>query len=40
MTFSVHGKQATQSGSIFTVALRHLAAGWRITGWAWAKGAR
>jgi hypothetical protein len=26
MTFSVHGKQATQSGSIFTVALRHLAA--------------
>jgi hypothetical protein len=40
MTFKVHGKQVTQSGSIFTVALRKLAAGWRITAWAWAKGNR
>jgi ketosteroid isomerase-like protein len=40
MTFKVHGEQATQSGSIFTVALRKLAAGWRITAWAWAKGAQ
>jgi ketosteroid isomerase-like protein len=40
MTFKVHGEQVTQSGSIFTVALRKLAAGWRITAWAWAKGAR
>jgi ketosteroid isomerase-like protein len=40
MAFTVHGKQATQSGSIFTVALRQLAAGWRITAWAWAKGTR
>ena len=38
MTFRVHGKQVTQSGSIFTVALRKLAAEWRIAAWAWAKG--
>jgi ketosteroid isomerase-like protein len=40
MTFKVHGKQTTQSGSIFTVALRKLPEGWRISGWAWAKGPR
>jgi ketosteroid isomerase-like protein len=38
MTFKVHGKQVTQSGSTFTVALQKLPAGWRITAWAWAKG--
>ena len=38
MTFKVHDKQVTQSGSTFTVALQKLAAGWRITAWAWAKG--
>ena len=38
MTFRVHGKQVTQSGSTFTVALHRLAEGWRITAWAWAKG--
>jgi ketosteroid isomerase-like protein len=40
MTFRVHGKQVTQSGSTFTVALRRLAEGWRITAWAWTKGTR
>src|SRR5262245_56272819 len=40
MTFRVHGKQVTQSGSVFTVALRKHAAGWRIAAWAWAKGTR
>jgi ketosteroid isomerase-like protein len=40
MTFKVYGEEATQSGSIFTVALRKLASGWRITAWAWAKGTR
>lgn len=40
MTFKVHGKQVTQSGAVFTVALRKLAAGWRLTAWAWAKGGR
>ena len=38
MTFKVHDKQVTQSGSTFTVALQKLPAGWRITAWAWAKG--
>jgi len=38
MTFRVHNQQVTQSGSIFTVALRRLAAEWRIAAWAWAKG--
>jgi hypothetical protein len=40
MTFKVHGRQITQSGATYTVALRRLAAGWRIRAWAWAKGAQ
>ena len=32
MTFRVHGEQVTQSGSTITVALRRLAAEWRING--------
>lgn len=38
MTFKVHGKQVTQSGATFTVALRGHEDGWRISAWAWAKG--
>jgi SnoaL-like domain len=38
MMFKVHGKQVTQTGAVFTVALRKLAEGWRIAAWAWAKG--
>ena len=38
MTFKVRGEQVTQSGAVFTVALRKLADGWRIAAWAWAKG--
>jgi len=38
MTFKIHGKQITQSGAIFTMALRKSADGWRIAAWAWAKG--
>ena len=38
MTFKMGGKQITQSGAIFTVALRKLTEGWRIAAWAWAKG--
>ena len=38
MMFKVHGKQVTQTGSIFTVALHKVADGWRITAWAWSKG--
>jgi ketosteroid isomerase-like protein len=40
MTFNVQGKQVTQTGAIFTVALRRLPEGWRIAAWAWAKGAQ
>ena len=36
-TYKQHGKPMTESGSLFTVALRKLAAGWRITGWAWSQ---
>jgi hypothetical protein len=38
MTFKLRGKQITQSGAVFTVALRKSAEGWRIASWAWAKG--
>jgi ketosteroid isomerase-like protein len=38
MTFKIRGKQITQSGATFTIALRKHADGWRITAWAWAKG--
>ena len=40
MTFKVQNQQVTQTGAIFTVALRKLAEGWRIAAWAWAKGVR
>ena len=39
MSFKVGGKQVTQSGAFFTVALRRLAEEWRIAAWAWTKGA-
>ena len=38
MTFDHKGKQVTQSGALFTVALRKVGRGWRLTAWAWAKG--
>ena len=38
MTFKVRGSRVTQSGAVFTVALRKFAEGWRIAAWAWAKG--
>ena len=38
MTFKLKGKQVTQSGAIFTTALRKVAEDWRIAAWAWAKG--
>jgi hypothetical protein len=34
----VRGQKVTQTGAVFTVALRKLADGWRIAAWAWAKG--
>ena len=38
MRFKIHDKQITQSGAVFTMALRKLSEGWRIAAWAWAKG--
>jgi ketosteroid isomerase-like protein len=38
MTFKLQGKQITQTGAIFTVALRRAGDEWRIAAWAWAKG--
>jgi ketosteroid isomerase-like protein len=38
MTFTVKGNQVTQTGAVFTVALRKLSDGWRIAAWAWTKG--
>ncbi len=38
MTFQIHGRTVTQSGAVFTVALRKLGDAWRITAWAWTKG--
>ncbi|PWU11249.1 MAG: hypothetical protein C5B50_23730 [Verrucomicrobia bacterium] len=40
MTFQARGLQISQSGAVFTVALRRFPAGWRLTAWAWAKGTR
>jgi len=35
-TYKQHGKMVTESGSMFTVALKKFEA-WRIVGWAWTK---
>lgn len=40
MTFKVHGRQITQLGATFVVALGRRAANWRIRAWAWSKGAQ
>jgi hypothetical protein len=36
-TFKQRGKPVSEIGSIITLTLKKGAAGWRITGWAWAK---
>lgn len=36
-TFKKKGKLVRETGSMFTFALQKSEAGWRITGWAWAK---
>ena len=38
MTFKLQGKQITQTGATFTVALRKVDDTWRLAAWAWAKG--
>lgn len=39
MTFTLRGNKVTQSGSVYTVALRKVGPVWLLTAWAWAKGA-
>lgn len=36
-SFKKKGKPVKETGSMFTFALQKGAAGWRITGWSWAK---
>jgi hypothetical protein len=36
-SYKQNGKPVVESGSVWTIALQKLAAGWRITGWAWAQ---
>ena len=38
MTFDLKGNRLTQTGALFTVALRKVAGEWRLAAWAWAKG--
>jgi ketosteroid isomerase-like protein len=38
MKFNMKGKQITQSGAFFTVALQKINDAWRIASWAWTKG--
>lgn len=39
MTFDLRGQQVIQAGSVYTLALRKVGRDWRLTAWAWAKGA-
>jgi len=36
-TFKQKGKPQSEAGSIMTLVLQKAPAGWRITGWSWAK---
>jgi hypothetical protein len=38
LSFKVKGQPVTQSGAIFTVALRKEEGRWLIAAWAWSKG--
>jgi ketosteroid isomerase-like protein len=38
MTFDLGGRKVTQTGSLFTVALRKVDTHWHLSAWAWAKG--
>ncbi|WP_166905732.1 hypothetical protein [Mycobacterium sp. DL440] len=37
MTFDLKGQKVTQTGAVFTIALREIEGDWRLTAWAWAK---
>ena len=36
-TYKEKGKAMKEAGSLLTLALQKVAAGWRITGWSWTK---
>ena len=38
ITFDIGGRQVTQTGGLWTVALRNVGTDWRLTAWAWTKG--
>ena len=38
MAFTLRGQAVTQTGSVFTAALRKIDTEWRLAAWAWAKG--
>lgn len=38
MSFDLKGVRVNQKDAVFTIALRKIENGWRITAWAWAKG--
>ena len=38
LTFNLGGSEVTQTGSLFTVALRKVDLDWRLSAWAWARG--
>lgn len=40
MTFDLKGTRITQTGAVFTVAMRREGIRWRIASWAWSKGQR
>jgi hypothetical protein len=40
MTFDLKGTRITQTGAVFTFAMRREGISWRIASWAWAKGQR
>lgn len=40
MKFNAQGKEVSQTGSVFTLALLKFPEGWRLIAWAWAKGNR
>jgi hypothetical protein len=40
MTFDLRGNQITQTGAIWTSALRRVGTNWRLGAWAWAEGTR
>ena len=38
VTFDLGDREITQTGSLFTVALRKVDTDWRLSAWAWTKG--